>query len=731
MTNDRYVHQLTGCSPTPLASYLKALGILRLVAEQADSKVQGWWSGDVFHLRTKLDRGALSKFFLDDYAPTPLVGPWGARSGFYMEQSEATSRAALTEIAGCTLQRLSKFRHAIESMRAVLLANGFEMKPSETDDKGKWRLKLLCRSTMPDDVIQWMDAAFVLMETVPKFPPILGTGGNEGSGSYMSGFSQQIASVIIHREFDHTLLTALFGGANDRSFVKQTPGHFMPDATGGPNASSDSVGEIATNPWDYILLLEGVVVFAGACVKKLESHNDYSLAFPFSVNQCGVGYASASSTDENSSRGETWLPLWSRPSQFSEISATFAEGRSETCGRRAKTAVDFCRAIATLGTDRGIGAFQRYGFLTRNGDRSTFAVSLGQVRVTEQPQAMLLAEIDSWLDSFRRAASSKNAPSRAQRALRRLESAILHLCQKEGPTRLQAVLMALGEAEATLCVSSEWRTESFQRPVPLLSPRWFVESDDSTDEFGLSTSLAAMLSASVGDFRQHIEPIEIKGNPTDPKTRWINWTDSSAARCNVVWKAGSLEDNMIAVLRRRITEAIRQDERSKDGTLVFPGHSFCSASLGNVGSFLRRRTDDERIASLVRGLVLIDWDRVHQVRSNEDLPRRSSEPLPDATFTILKLCHTSWPVRDFFVRLDPSISTRCIAGNASEAIRLAATRLRSSGLLPRFQVASRDSKSIRRMAAALLFPLDRADIKFLADHALETPPENTEVMLPL
>ncbi len=37
------VHRLGGCAPTPLANYLKALGILRVVAEQADAEARGWW----------------------------------------------------------------------------------------------------------------------------------------------------------------------------------------------------------------------------------------------------------------------------------------------------------------------------------------------------------------------------------------------------------------------------------------------------------------------------------------------------------------------------------------------------------------------------------------------------------------------------------------------------------------------------------------------------------------
>ena len=37
-----HLHQLKGCSPTPLANYLKALGILRLVAGQADAACHVW-----------------------------------------------------------------------------------------------------------------------------------------------------------------------------------------------------------------------------------------------------------------------------------------------------------------------------------------------------------------------------------------------------------------------------------------------------------------------------------------------------------------------------------------------------------------------------------------------------------------------------------------------------------------------------------------------------------------
>ena len=82
---------LNGCTPTPLASYLKAIGVLRLISspanhvsgEAADAHARGWWQNECFHLRTTLSRDTLLHFFLHDYAPSPIIAPWNGGSGFY------------------------------------------------------------------------------------------------------------------------------------------------------------------------------------------------------------------------------------------------------------------------------------------------------------------------------------------------------------------------------------------------------------------------------------------------------------------------------------------------------------------------------------------------------------------------------------------------------------------------------------------------------------------------
>ncbi len=108
------VVMLTGCTPAPLAAYLKALAILRLVAEQRDSKAKGWWADDVFHLESTLDQLALVDFFLKEYRPTPVVAPWNGGSGF----AEGDRTEAVDAIRTTTNSRFEDYRRTINSIRS-------------------------------------------------------------------------------------------------------------------------------------------------------------------------------------------------------------------------------------------------------------------------------------------------------------------------------------------------------------------------------------------------------------------------------------------------------------------------------------------------------------------------------------------------------------------------------------------------------------------------------------
>ncbi len=171
---------LSGCSPVPLAHYLKALGVLRIIAQQADAKASGAWKSDAFILKSQCSKNDLIRFFVDEYRPTPILSPWNAGSGFYFQEEKSKERDVLTgkkiktgqrtqvttatrvvdSVYASSNLRLSSYRDSIKIARRIVTEIGIQEAP-EGEEKSDLISRL--RSTMPDDAMQWLDCAAVLM----------------------------------------------------------------------------------------------------------------------------------------------------------------------------------------------------------------------------------------------------------------------------------------------------------------------------------------------------------------------------------------------------------------------------------------------------------------------------------------------------------------------------------------------------------------------------------------
>ena len=446
----RHTVALPGCHPVPLASYLKGLGLFRLVAEQADPDGRCYWKNEQLVLETKLADEELTAFLLHDYRPSPILAPWNGGSGFYPKDNDTALRA----IEGSSADRFSDYRQILTRCREEVSRLGFKEKPEKA---AKEKLLQHLRNTLPDDALAWLDAAYLMGEDGPKFPPLLGTGGNDGRLDFTNNFMQRLTEVFDAEQGgpgnqSDTLLRAALFESPLPGQGKAPIGQFDPNSAGGANAGTGFDAPSSVNPWDYLLMLEGALLFAVASAKRLESATIGQLAYPFCVRAVGVGYASESLADEKASRAEMWMPLWDRATGLHELRSILGEGRAQISGRPARNGVDFARAVATLGVDRGLTAFQRFGFQVRNG-LAYFATPLDRLPVQRNKYVRLLEEIDPWLDRFRSRAASTNPepPAGVASALRRLENSILRLCQSEDPeepARVQDVLCALGHSTA-------------------------------------------------------------------------------------------------------------------------------------------------------------------------------------------------------------------------------------------------------------------------------------------
>jgi CRISPR-associated protein Csx17 len=722
----RYDLELPGCTPEPLISYLKALGILRLVSEQKESGARGWWKNDIFYLRASLDRDALVHFFLQEYQPTPIVAPWAGGSGFFEKGNQQKAVKAISE---STVQRVHPYSKVIAKVQAIIKDEQIGEKP---DSDEKPRLLQRLRRELPDEVVVWMDAAMVLQDDTQNYAPLFGTGGNDGRLDFTQNFMQRIVSLGLHKaEFESQssrawIENALFVTAAvlDRASV----GQFSPGRMGGPNATQGMEGDSVDNPWEFVLAIEGALFFAGAAVRRFDSAKRSRAAFPFTVRAVAAGFASPAGKDRIESRGELWLPLWNRPASASELHYLFGEGRAEVSGRRVRNGVDFARAVAGLGVDRGITGFNRIGFLKRSG-KAFLAMPLGRFDVVERSGTDLLREVDSWLDRFRRAANGKDVPPRFVSVMGRIDSAIFEFCKYGGESLLQEVLVALGAAERSLATAERFRDQQKLRPLTGLSSAWLSAADDGSREFVLARALA-----SIHDPEEQIGPLRANLEPTDWRARNHNWATKGDA---VVWNAANLTTNLSHVLERRLMDGARS------GCARLPLASRFTVSLDTVAGFIIGETDDTRIEELIWGLMLLSNDGKDrsQLYESQDVPIPTAYALLKLLFLPRPLVIERAPGRKLLARLqrnnesggivighDPAIPILICGGRLGEACTIAMRRLRALGLDPIPQPIR--GRGVRddiwmeldhmgragfdpvRLAAALLIPI--------GDHAVNT-----------
>jgi CRISPR-associated protein Csx17 len=734
---DLHTHDLAGCTPVPLAGYLKALGILRLVAEdteRGDPDACSWWQDETFRLRTRLDCDALLGFFLNDYRPSPIMAPWNGGSGFF----DCDNRDGFTPLAESPAGRFAAMRAVIHACHAVIADSGLKERPQ---DDAKTALVIRLRAELPDGALAWIDAALALSRDELLFPPLLGTGGNDGRLDFTNNFMRRLVSDRRPRGlFDaatgapgpdaiRLLPSALFGDATD-GLTGAAIGQFAPGSAGGPNTSPGFEGAPNLNPWDFVLTIEGALLFAGALTRRNESARQGGASFPFTVRATGAGWGGVSMEDEANARAEFWAPLWRRPTGAREIMRLLTEGRAVLNGKTVRDGLEFARAAGGLGVSRGVDAFQRFGFVMRAG-KAYLAAPLGRRPVTGAPEraVTLIADLERghWLDRVRLRLRGGDEAARARNAVRRLDDALFALTGSDaGTTEVQAALIALGAVARYLATAPKARENL--PPPPTLSQHWLEHADDRTPEFRVAAALASLGhphgGAEVGavlPMMAHFAPLDlsqpIRGNPAwfDDKRRTNGTRDG---RLEAIWGAGGLVRNLTAVLERRLIGRTGREEGVAD--------TLCAAAparLTDVLAFLAgpQAFDDARCADLLAGLV---WVRPAFL-PREAMAGRREMPLAYAAlkplFTPADRLRRDLRVGKQTVRLlaedtaipvPPGLPARLLRGEIAESVKAAFARAHASGIESPFcdrrspVDPGRPVDAARRLAAALLIPLD-------------------------
>ncbi len=774
---------LNGCAPTPLASYLKALGTLRLISspannvtgEAVDTNARGWWEGERFHLRTMLSRDAILEFFLNEYAPSPIIAPWNGGSGFYPNDNKDGFSPLTAETVAKRFETISS---AIRDASGIIDCLKLKKRP---EGDAKVALVATLRAELPDVALAWLDATLALSGQGLSYPQLLGTGGNDGRLDFTNNFMRRLVAEkkppglfnasdgTPSQNAESLLLSALFATSSP-GLSSASVGQFAPGAAGGPNGTTgyEAGGEV--NPWDFVLMLEGAAAFAGAASRRHQGTTGPGASFPFTVRAVGAGWGGIESADENDARAEFWAPLWTRPARFYEIDSLLGEGRAVLNGQTARDGIDFARAAANLGVSRGFSEFQRFGFLMRSG-KAYLATPIGRCQVTSSSGARLIADLDTgrWLERTRRVGRRDGEPAAARQRIKRLEDAVFNLLAPT-PTReqVQTTLIALGQCVEWLAVSPDGR-QSVGSPPPTLSSSWIRQADDGTPEFRIAAALASLGLPSPGSSSELVSasqpsapeanialvthdesvdnasidsissrlPMAAHFAPIDEERFFKganlrrNRTWASAIAPTVVWGTGSLVSNMIAVLERRMIEATMRGLPDK------PLDGAACARAEDVAAFLEGNFDDARCAALLAGLV---WATPAWLLNQPPRDAGPTKELPFAYAALKPIFSTNAALRRIGaidgtgrLSLPQGLLPRLRSAGGSlngqstdEAVCLAFNRARASGLVSLFdpvrlhgRPSSRIGVGVRadRLAASLLIPIGKRTLKELLARA--------------
>lgn len=761
---------MPGCRRNPLIHYLKSLGVVRLIGEQLDETARSSWRDGCLVIHSAKSESEIESFFIEDYQPSPILVPWSGSHFFglkkvtsprYRKTPTGTDMLAAfcdSALPRGSCDRIQEIRTGIEEIVRIMPEAGIHKKSdiesgSAANKRRKSNFITCLRDQLGSKLVGWIDAAAMMESDQAHFSAMVGSGGgSDGNANFGDNFLQNLWDVL--PDFDpqraqvrgkqmtvahasaELLANSIYATPTSELVKNRTSGLFDAGGVGGPNATQGFEGKSATNPWDFILAMEGAIAFAGAISRKGAVSKSLLSTFPFQVTTTSTGGDSLG--DSESAGREFWLPLWDRKATWPEVSQLLSEGRLQIGKRQARSGEEAARAVAELGVSRGVDSFARFGAMKGRigGDNYFTTVFLEEFEVRGNPTITLLRQVDTWVDFYRRACSG-TGPQRFRSALRRYDRAVMEYCRAheggaESAERFREILFRLGDMQREAASSESFRKDSngrlAVRPFPSLGDEWVEAVAENTSAFSLALSLGGLASkvaegggraTGVGSFRMHLEPCTV--------SRYPDWTKASAFQ---TWTQPDQVKNLAATAERRFLEARRHLPAKQ---VLQPFDSLRNASLESVTAFLHGETDLDRFTQFVWPLSTVWLDGEKQQKTWRHFRPKlelSVGSLIPRSYAVLKLSlappHIAKKLgMEDRLRSEPKLFALLRSGRTKDACDLAHRRIRHAladreggSLLPRRgrRGTTRDidwhgfpAIDAERLAASLLFPLSEWD----------------------
>lgn len=698
---------LPGPRPDGLGNYLASLGLLRLLARKWPS-VRIAWRDHVLHV---------------------VGGPVNLDELLDEIGSAADKRAWTPYQRGWTVaQRQSR---ALADNEQTRTASGLPF--------------ALWQAEAGEEILELFAAHVVPHGSGRSFNPLLGDGGMKGRRVFSDGWTRAVdalapppvkrpgknetdAKRAAREEEDKKkadeerrrkraeLVNLLLGKPLTWMLEKLNAASWFSEANKLYNSGQISFREGLVSPWAMVLACEGLAFWAGSASRRLGARTRAQGAFPFVSRAAAPGAAGEAGRD----LGEVWAPLWERPMTLPEARALFLRGRAEVGGRGVLTPSAFATAILRRGVDAGISEFLRFS-LGRTTSANTFEprlegrFPLGPSVGTQRSPTAVPAALERVLGLVDRLPADRKVGQRWRFVGLRgpVEAALLRLAAT--PDDPEAALALLDGV--VLALDKVDRNRSFRErrvswePLPSEWLPLLFGGDPPGVEARLAMALVSAFPVArpVALYRFGVEATYGRfEHPDRPPARWV-------------WVPGELPRALSKVLIRRTLdwELARKQGQQDDEPVRIP----ISATVAHVQQWLDGAVDDVLLARWIARVALFDWRSIPSEVRGLAPPGRGFQEAGASLclFGLFQPLFDQRPARargrrsqaDLLPRESgartPAVA-RALAhligsGQASDALRLAASRYAMAGL----PLANTDAPwrvlEPDRLLASVLFPI--------------------------
>jgi len=660
-----------GIRATSLGGYLMGLGLLSACTKRWPDIRGCWRKGNFTLLHANIDSNEICNFLLNNWHvpqyPTSRASTKGTPKTFWTDGQKADTKAG-------TSKKIQKIR-----------------------------------STCTLNDLRFLDSHLISV-TKNIFNPVFGTGGNIGRRS--------LAKVSLDAK---TMLDK--AGTQDRSswlnhtlFMEdanlpelQSTGTWFVQANKTYNSGQrDFYREGHLSPWSFLLALEGGLLLVGTVERRLTAKARPYAVFPFITE-------SASPTSESEvglkQEGEFWAPLWDLPASIIEVRYLLRRGLARVGNRNATSPHEFGTAALGEGVDAGIAAFAPFELRETTSAQVFEAIPRNVVPISRNAHSYiasgLITELISWIERLPFEESGSKGRFSGLRGP--IEKAIRSITEKpDDPSRWQLLLLQLAEAQRRIDSdhTRDWRKTCIA--LPRLSIKWldYIWPDQMPDEVRIACSIASVGANSNSPLLVNIFGVEIgaNGTPYLPKDRPFR----------AVWSQGSLIDQLVEILLRRLVDAEKEDSWPLDGTYAVASYL--------VGEFLSEALDEEAISRWLPALSLLDWrtPSIQNISGSEE-PADGIQLLY-GFFRPLLTSGLKWENNGNAVEPNLPFALRLVnllqQDDLETAVDLAISHIQALGRVTSARPIPLDFSG-SRLSAAFLIPLALRDISLVCDRWLQ------------